>query len=243
MRGRSEPSFDAIASELHDVRLETVVEELLGRGVTSVVDLGCGAGTLLARLAMHPQFRRLIGIENDQRALTAARAVVQSLPAERQAVVEIRHGSFAANDDLPTEMDAATLVETIEHVDPRHLSRVERCVFQGMAPGTVVVTTPNRDYNTLLGLAADTVRHADHRFEWSREKFRRWIQGVAGRNHYRATFRDIGRADPVCGGCSQMAVLERITGCLATPRAHEAVHAIGSRIPETAARNSFGSGK
>ncbi len=243
MRGRSEPAFDAIASELHDVRLETVVEELLRRGATSVVDLGCGAGTLLVRLAMHPQFRRLMGIETDQRALTAARAMIQSLPADRQAVVELRHGSFAANDELPTEMDAATLVETIEHIDPRHLSRVERCVFQGMAPRTVVVTTPNRDYNTLLGLAADSVRHADHRFEWSREKFRRWIRGVADRNRYRAVFRDIGRADPVCGGCSQMAILERITGSPAPSPADEAVHAIGRRTPVTAARNSFGSGK
>jgi 3' terminal RNA ribose 2'-O-methyltransferase Hen1 len=211
VRGRSEPSFDVIASELHDLRLETVVEELLGRGATSVVDLGCGAGTLLMRLAAHPQFRRLVGIETDQRALTAARAAIEMLPAGRQAVVELRQGSFAANEELPTGMDAATLVETIEHIDPRHLSRVERCVFQAMAPRTVVVTTPNRDYNTLLGLGADSIRHADHRFEWSREKFRRWIGGVAGRHGYSAAFRDIGRADPVCGGCSQMAVLDRIT--------------------------------
>lgn len=243
MRSRIEPSFDVIASELHDLRLETVVEELLGRGATSVIDLGCGAGTLLMRLATHSQFRRLMGIETDQRALTVARATMQSLPAERQAVVELRQGSFASHDDLPSGMDAATLVETIEHIDPRHLSRVERCVFHAMAPKVVVVTTPNRDYNTLLGLGAEDVRHDDHRFEWSREKFRRWIRGVAQRHGYEAVFRDIGRADPVCGGCSQMAVLERLAGSSAPPPADATTQAMGRRTPATAARSSFGSGK
>ncbi len=209
MRAGSRSSFDTISSELHEVRLAMVVDRLRASGATSVVDLGCGGGALLVRLAMHDQFQRIVGIDNDQRALAEAQASLQSLPADRRSVVELHYGSFASRDLLPEGVDAATLVETIEHIDPRYLSRVEQGLFRRLRPQTVLVTTPNRDYNTLLGLGADEVRHADHHFEWSREKFRRWAVGLAERHGYAVVFIDIGRVDPVCGGCTQMAHFTR----------------------------------
>ena len=43
--------------------------------------------------------------------------------------------------------DAAALVEVIEHLDPPRLAAFERVVFEFAQPGTVVITTPNREYN------------------------------------------------------------------------------------------------
>jgi 3' terminal RNA ribose 2'-O-methyltransferase Hen1 len=192
-------------SELHLHRLETVIRHLLDSGATSVLDLGCGPGELLQRLAMQAQFSRIVGIDIDQRVLEAAR---QNLglgwpnPADR---VQVRYGSFEESDGDLCGYDAAALVETIEHIDPGRLSRVERAVFAGMRPRTVLVTTPNQEYNVLHGMAPNRFRHRGHRFEWDRARFRQWAEGIASRHAYLVRFFDIGPPDPLRGSSTQMA--------------------------------------
>ena len=61
----------------------------------------------------------------------------------------------------------------IEHLDPPRLAAFERTCSARPA-GTVVLTTPNAEYNRLLGDAArGQFRHPDHRFEWTRAEFER----------------------------------------------------------------------
>ena len=139
MKRIEESRFDAVSSEVHDLRLKTVVDRLLESGSRRVVDLGCGGGVLLVRLAWHAEFERIVGIDSDQQALAAARSALEFLPPERQAVVQLHHGSFISPELLPDDCDAATLVETIEHVDPRDLSRLEQGVFRRLRPRTVLV--------------------------------------------------------------------------------------------------------
>jgi hypothetical protein len=72
----------------------------------------------------------------------------------------------------------------------------------------VVITTPNREYNTLLGLRPDEFRHPDHRFEWERRRFEGWSRGVARRNGYSVEFDGVGPANAWFGSSTQMAVFE-----------------------------------
>lgn len=73
-------------------------------------------------------------------------------------------------------------------------------------PGFVLVTTPNNEWNDLLGVPPWGFRHPDHRFEWPRARFAAWARGVAGRNGYRVTLHGIGTAHPLLGCPTQMAV-------------------------------------
>ena len=83
-------------------------------------------------------------------------------------------------------------------------------MFGEAAPKTVVVTTPNADYNALFpNLAAGAVRHPDHRFEWTRAEFRAWVARVTEAYGYKAAFHDVGRLDPELGAPTQMAVFSR----------------------------------
>lgn len=194
-----------MASALHEERLNAVVRHLLDSGAARVLDLGCGPGELLRRLAGQPQFTRIVGIDIDERALGEARFALGigfPDPADR---VQVRYGSFEEADAELIGFDAAVLVETIEHIDPGRLSRVERAVFGVMRPCIVLVTTPNQEYNVLHGMTPGKRRHPGHRFEWSRAKFRQWAQGVAERNSYCVSFGDIGPPDPLRGSSTQMA--------------------------------------
>ncbi|MDT8363297.1 MAG: methyltransferase domain-containing protein [Nitrosomonas sp.] len=198
-----------MAISLHEQRLDAVVQQLLASGATSVLDLGCGTGELLLRLVAHHQFSNIVGIDIDEAVLMEARQMLGIGLFDPTGRVTIRHGSFEQTSTDLTGFAAAALVETIEHIDPHRLTRVEHAIFGYMQPVLVLVTTPNQDYNPLHGLASHQYRHPDHRFEWSRKKFREWSQGVAARNGYQVTFNDIGPYDTVYGSSTQMARFER----------------------------------
>jgi 3' terminal RNA ribose 2'-O-methyltransferase Hen1 len=195
--------------DFHELRLDTVLRELLRCGARSVLDLGCGGGELLLRLAREAQFCRIVGMDISVDVLRAARELLQAEPGALAERVELVEASFAVSDARFAGFDAAALVETIEHIDAHRLSSVERAVFGSFRPATVVITTPNSEYNPIHGAPAGSFRHPDHRFEWPRAKFRDWARGVAGRNGYRAAFGDIGEPDPDLGSPTQMAVLSR----------------------------------
>lgn len=194
-----------MVTSLHDERLDTVVRELLGSGATSVLDLGCGPGELLLRLRAHAQFARLLGIDIDEGALADARLQLGLDWLRPDPRLSVRLGSFEEVDRELIGFDAAVMLETIEHIDPGHLPRVERAVFAGMHPGMVLVTTPNQEYNLLHGMVAGRKRHPGHRFEWTRAQFQHWAGGVAQRHSYAVSFTDLGPPDPLRGSSTQMA--------------------------------------
>jgi hypothetical protein len=98
-------------------------------------------------------------------------------------------------------------VEVTEHLDPPRLAAFERVLFEFARPKTVVVTTPNVEYNVKFDtLPAGQLRHKDHRFEWTREQFRAWAEDVARRFSYGVQFQPVGPEDPELGAPTQMSV-------------------------------------
>ena len=200
-----------MVTSLHNERLETVIHTLLESNSESVLDLGCGPGELMARLAAERRFTRIAGIDTSLEALAAARRLLAAEENDQGDMrLSLHHASFTTFIEELTGFDAAVMVETIEHVDPHRLSAVERTVFAGYRPRTVLVTTPNREYNVIHGVPDGVFRHRDHRFEWNRRKFREWAEGVARRHGYRTVFNDIGAVDPALGSSTQMATFSRI---------------------------------
>jgi len=195
-------------TDLHRRRFAAVLEVVRESGAGSVLDLGCGDGELTLALAREPGIERLVGIDLDAPALQALEAKLAEL-GETSAEVSLRHASYLDPDPSLRGFAAVLMVETIEHVDPDRLSLVERAVFATIAAPLVVVTTPNADFNPLLGVPPHRLRHPDHRFEWGRARFARWAEGVACRHGYAVRLDDLGGCVPGCGGPSQMAVFTR----------------------------------
>lgn len=178
----------------------------MAAGAAAVLDLGCGSGALLRRLALEERFTRIIGVDTSATALLLAERLLSPIVEVDGGRVSLRHLSFSAPDARLEAVDAVVMVETIEHIDPEHLSRVERAVFEDTHPPLVLITTPNSEYNPLFGIPEGERRHADHRFEWSRAKFRTWARGVGERNGYDVEHSGVGPADPFLGSPTQMAV-------------------------------------
>ena len=128
----------------------------------------------------------------------------------QRARVDFVQGSLTYRDARFSGFDAATLVEVIEHLDPDRLPALERVVFEAARPRTVVVTTPNVEWNVRFpSLPAGTRRHRDHRFEWTRAEMAAWAAGVATRHGYEVRHLGVGADDTDLGAPTQMAVFTR----------------------------------
>lgn len=198
-----------MTTDLHQDRLNAVVRAINETGARTILDLGCGAGDLILRLAMLPGITRITGIDTDLDALRRLQARLSDLPAETRARVQIAQASMTVAHRNLRGHDCACLVETIEHLPLADLNRLERALFADMRPRHIIVTTPNADYNPVLGVPAHRFRHPDHHFEWSRDRFGQWAGGVAARGDYTVRRRDVAGAHPVLGGASQMALFTR----------------------------------
>lgn len=194
---------------LWEQRIGAVVSALRSVGARTVVDVGCGEGTLLKALLRDREFHRMVGLDVSWRSLERARRGMHldRMSDAQKARIELIHGSLMYRDRRLGGFDAATAVEVIEHLDPPRLSAFERVLFEHARPKAAIITTPNSEYNALFpGLPMGKFRHKDHRFEWSRQEFAAWAHGISERFGYAVRLLPVGPEDPNLGPPTQMGV-------------------------------------
>ncbi len=197
---------------LHEQRLGAVLAALKGSGAKRVLDLGCGEGRLLALLLADRQFTEILGMDVSYRTLEMAqdKMHLDHLPPMQRERITLVQGSLIYRDARLNGYDAAAVVEVIEHLDANRLAAFARALFEFARPRTLIITTPNVEYNPKFEtLPAGKFRHKDHRFEWTRAEFQSWADNVCERFGYAVRILPIGPEDAEVGAPSQMAVFER----------------------------------
>jgi 3' terminal RNA ribose 2'-O-methyltransferase Hen1 len=207
-QGQEEAQIEERIS-LNEQRLGAVVAALKNSGARRVLDLGCGEGRLLWCLLKEQQFDQIVGMDVSYRALEIAqdRLNLDRLPEKQRQRIQLLHGSLMYRDKRLAGFEAAAVAEVIEHLDPPRLAAFERVLFECARPGTVVLTTPNVEYNVKWeNLPAGKLRHKDHRFEWTRTEFQAWANRIGERFGYSVKFLPVGPEDAVVGAPTQMVV-------------------------------------
>jgi len=197
---------------LRDQRIAAVTQALKDAGARSVLDLGCGDGRLLQSLLRDGSFAKVVGVDVSFAALerAARRLHLDEMSPKQRERIELLQGSLTYRDRRLLGFDGAALVEVIEHLEPSRFGAFEQVLFDITRPSAIVLTTPNAEYNVRFErLPAGSLRHRDHRFEWTRDQFRGWADGVAERSGYAVRYVPIGPEDDEVGSPTQMGVFSR----------------------------------
>jgi 3' terminal RNA ribose 2'-O-methyltransferase Hen1 len=206
-----EEEDEAARKPLAGQRREAILAVLKDIGARTVGDFGCGSGALTAELLRDRGINLVVATDVSARALQLAARRLRLDRSHDNSKIRVFQSALTYRDDRLAGLDAAVLMEVIEHVDADRLPALERAVFGFAAPSAVVVTTPNAEYNRLYSNLGGKMRHPDHRFEWTRAEFGDWAERVCADYGYRVEIRGVGDIDEQAGPATQLAVFTKQT--------------------------------
>ncbi|MCB9396207.1 MAG: 3' terminal RNA ribose 2'-O-methyltransferase Hen1 [Acidobacteria bacterium] len=197
---------------LNELRIQRVVEMLLAQKASQVLDMGCGSGTLLQHLLSERSITKLTGVDASINVLQIAerKLKLDRLSTRMRQKIQLIQSGLTYRDARLLGHDAIALIEVIEHLDSWRLKDLTQVIFDYLKPRLLIVTTPNREYNALFeNMPADSLRHSDHRFEWTRSEFTEWCQEQCKEWEYQVEFSGIGPEHEQYGCPTQMGVFTK----------------------------------
>nr|AEX15558.1 Hen1 [Pleurobrachia bachei] len=194
--------------------LPQVVEICRDLGVTSVADLGCAELTLFQYFKNMETITRVVSVDLDKQLLEANARKTRPLMLDHMTRrdkpldVSVLCGSATEFDGRVAAVECVCAIELIEHLPFTQVDDFTANIFQRLLPKYAVISTPNKDFNVLFNFVPGQVRHWDHKFEWTREEFVRWCEGVKDKYGYSYTLTGVGEyeEDNSFGFCSQFAI-------------------------------------
>ncbi len=195
---------------LNDLRYEAILNviQTLSQKDT-IVDLGAGEGRLSVQLGFLEGVKEILSIEPSNKSrLKAIERFEQVKVKEGYVEPQSLPGSLFYFDSRLQNKDIIILCEVIEHINEDRLPKIFETILHDYRPKTLIVTTPNQEYNVLYEMD-DEMRHDDHRFEWTRAEFAQHVEGWAVSYPYQVTIRGIGEEHPIHGHPTQMAIFRR----------------------------------
>lgn len=196
---------------LNTKRLNAVLEAVRESGAESVIDIGCGECKLTSMLLDERQIRKVAAADVSISVLEKAkrRLHYEHMQPYKKNKLTLMQASMIYKDKRFSGYDTACVIEVIEHLDPWRISDFERVLFEFASPKTVILTTPNREYNACYEWMTSTLRHNDHRFEWTREEFKLWSEHICQSFGYIVKISEIGDIDEKYGSPTQMGVFTK----------------------------------
>ena len=188
-------SIALTAGDTHQERIRWVAQQLDVLGAGSFLDYGAGEGRH-AKSAYNKD-RDVYVYDIDDAAVRVLRGLERN----------VDNITFVESDELTSiAVDAVVLSEVIEHMDIELASQVCKMLLE--LHGTLVITTPNRDFNVNYGTTG--VRRADHLYEYSVAEFTAFVNGLIDVDADSATIHHVG--DTVNGqGVSLGAIVRKGT--------------------------------
>lgn len=196
--------------KLNACRQAAISEALARSGAKTVIDLGCGDGTLISFLLEQDRYARLAGMDVCAKNVALARKRIAARAGRGVLPADIFTGSLTCRDKRMDGYDAAVLSEVIEHFEPDRMEIVMENILGKSRPRLLVVTTPNQAYNGEFPfLEPGGLRHPDHRHEFDEAGFAEFCRRHAVRFGYEVGHSFIGENLPRIGAPVLMGVFTR----------------------------------
>ncbi|XP_038691372.1 small RNA 2'-O-methyltransferase isoform X2 [Tripterygium wilfordii] len=221
---------------LSNQRVEYAVKHVKESCANTLVDFGCGSGSLLSSLLGYTtSLEKIVGVDISLKGLSRAAKILHSklgtksdadVPCVGIKSAVLYDGSITDFDSRLFGFDIGTCLEVIEHMEEDQAYLFGDVVLSSFRPKILIVSTPNYEYNVILQASningqeedpeektpsqAPKFRNHDHKFEWTREQFNRWASELATTNGYTVEFSGVGGSGDVEPGfASQIALFRR----------------------------------
>ena len=196
---------------LNDQRLETVKKTIIENNCKTVLDYGCGEGNLESILANESSISQITFTDISFNALKNTKFRIRSKMKNED--YDNKFSSFQSSllyrDERCRNFDCICLIEVIEHIELNRLDTIVENIFGYYKSKIIIITTPNREYNIKYEfLEEDKLRHPDHRFEFTRDEFYKFVNNIVDNDRYpyNAIIESIGEIDDTVGSPTMMAV-------------------------------------
>lgn len=198
---------------LNELRYQTIINIIENLPFKeTIVDFGAGEGKLTVRLGLIPHVKEILAVEPTEKLLLRAMKRFAQASQDEGFIPPIPvWGSLYYYDERVRDKDVMILGEVIEHIDEHRLPRVMDTIFGSYQSKTLIMTTPNVEYNQVYEMKEE-VRHKDHRFEWTRAEFAQWSNTWADQYAYSVQIDGIGQEVEGFGHPTQIAIFTRQGG-------------------------------
>ena len=173
----------------------------------SIIDIGCGEGKLLKLLLSNKQFEKIAGTDVSFTNLLKAkeRLNFEEMSQKFKERTELFQSSAIYKDKKFLNYESCAIVEVIEHIEIDRIESFEKSIFEYSKFNYIILTTPNADYNiNYKNLNKQNLRHSDHRFEWTKEEFKSWVDKISEKYKYNAKISGVGEFDEKNGFPTQV---------------------------------------
>ncbi|KAJ0975736.1 hypothetical protein J5N97_017701 [Dioscorea zingiberensis] len=206
-------------------RVDFAVRHINENHATSLIDFGCGSGSLLDSLLEHSTtLEKIVGVDISVKGLTRAAKILHSKLSVNSSNIQsaiLYDGSITEFDSRLCGFDIGTCLEVIEHMEEHQAHLFGDVALSLFRPRVLIVSTPNYEYNSILQRSSlpskeddpddksvpCRFRNFDHKFEWTREQFEHWARSLASRHNYSVVFSGVGGSGDIEPGfASQIAV-------------------------------------
>jgi SAM-dependent methyltransferase len=174
--------------DTHMMRIEAIQKHM----DTShhVVDLGCGEGRYVFKLASNLKDTVYHAIDVDEECRDKVARGCLRKQIENVEVFESLDAYLATPQKEGSYDFLCT--EVIEHMEIEKATELVRQCLEHPKAKTVIITTPNRDFNRHYFDGEGELRHSDHIFEFTKEEFINWLHSIWSHLEYSLETFSIG---------------------------------------------------
>lgn len=170
-----------------------------------ILDIGCGEGKYITRFSKQIEKNKLnyFAVDVDETVLALAKK-----RAENKRVHNVSFfNSLEEYKELgKTEKVDIILSEVIEHMEIEDAEKLVKYILENINFNKLIITTPDVRFNVNYFMG-EALRHDDHKFEFTRNEFRKFIldaMSVSNDNYSAVVF---GVGDSVDGICTTQGVV------------------------------------
>ena len=164
---------------LYNERNNAIINVLRKNKIKSVLDLGCGDGKLLKQLYLNEEFELLGGVDISQRRINKLRSYF-----ENNKKVQLFEQSFFIINESYFNYEGFVLSEVIEHLPLKKTYELIDFILEYYVPNIIIITTPNRSYNTNYQVLHSGLRHISHIFELSDNDARTFTEKISKKHSF-----------------------------------------------------------